>query len=238
MSERIREIPYNYTSFSDREIVIRFLGEPIWVVFNELRAERNTGISARMMLEVLGDMWVVTRNPYLQEDMLEDTGCRRALVEAMRHRLRQIELRANSNTKALELHAAAGEAVDRFASQFEADRMLRDQLRRRFRRVTRKDNVDSGGLATASPGHDLDAAPQTRVQHRCVDLPEVRRRSQSDCLYRGSGGHRQDTSALTGRGRIVAASRIAACYAGLTHFGLVCVAPCFHTSLHGTATEG
>ncbi len=24
---RIREIPYNYTSFSDREIVIRFLGE-------------------------------------------------------------------------------------------------------------------------------------------------------------------------------------------------------------------
>ena len=47
MSERIREIPYNYTSFSDREIVIRFLGEDIWGVFNELRAEQNTGISAR-----------------------------------------------------------------------------------------------------------------------------------------------------------------------------------------------
>ena len=27
---RIREIPYNYTSFSDREIVIRLLGEPAW----------------------------------------------------------------------------------------------------------------------------------------------------------------------------------------------------------------
>ena len=27
---RLREIPYNYTSFSDREIVIRFLGEDIW----------------------------------------------------------------------------------------------------------------------------------------------------------------------------------------------------------------
>jgi len=26
--ERIREIPYNYTSFSDREIVIRLLGRP------------------------------------------------------------------------------------------------------------------------------------------------------------------------------------------------------------------
>ncbi len=29
-SRRIREIPYNYTSFSDREIVIRFLGEETW----------------------------------------------------------------------------------------------------------------------------------------------------------------------------------------------------------------
>ena len=73
----------------------------------------------------------------------------------MRHRLRQIELRANGNTKALELHAAAGKAVDRFAAQFEADRKLRDRLRRRFRRVTRKDNVDFGGLARVS--HATDA---------------------------------------------------------------------------------
>ncbi|HEY0635540.1 MAG TPA: DUF3683 domain-containing protein, partial [Gammaproteobacteria bacterium] len=29
---RIREIPYNYTSFSDREIVIRFLGAEMWSV--------------------------------------------------------------------------------------------------------------------------------------------------------------------------------------------------------------
>ncbi|WP_373321571.1 DUF3683 domain-containing protein, partial [Rivihabitans pingtungensis] len=27
---RLREIPYNYTSFSDREIVIRLLGEDTW----------------------------------------------------------------------------------------------------------------------------------------------------------------------------------------------------------------
>ena len=63
MSERIREIPYNYTSFSDREIVVRFLGETMWETLNRLRATRRTGISARMLFEVLGDMWVVTRNP-------------------------------------------------------------------------------------------------------------------------------------------------------------------------------
>ena len=34
---RLREIPYNYTSFSDREIVIRFLGEACWDILNDLR---------------------------------------------------------------------------------------------------------------------------------------------------------------------------------------------------------
>ena len=32
---RIREIPYNYTSFSDKEIVTRLLGERVWSVLNE-----------------------------------------------------------------------------------------------------------------------------------------------------------------------------------------------------------
>ena len=63
---RLREIPYNYTSFSDREIVIRLLGAEAWRVLDELRSERRTGRSARMLYEVLGDIWVVQRNPYLR----------------------------------------------------------------------------------------------------------------------------------------------------------------------------
>ncbi|MBI3563248.1 MAG: DUF3683 domain-containing protein [Gammaproteobacteria bacterium] len=35
-------MPYNYTSFSDREIVMRFLGEGMWEVLNQ-RAERVIG---------------------------------------------------------------------------------------------------------------------------------------------------------------------------------------------------
>ena len=46
---RLREIPYNYTSFSDREIVIRLLGSSMWDVLNQLRQERRTGRSARML---------------------------------------------------------------------------------------------------------------------------------------------------------------------------------------------
>jgi hypothetical protein len=69
---RLREIPYNYTSFSDREIVLRLLGVRAWELLNLLREERRTGRSARMLYEVLGDIWVVQRNPYLEDDLLDN----------------------------------------------------------------------------------------------------------------------------------------------------------------------
>src|SRR5512133_2559211 len=90
---RLREIPYNYTSFSDREIVIRLLGSHAWDVLNRLREERRTGRSARMLYEVLGDIWVVQRNPYLQDDLLANPKRRQLLVEALHHRLAEVEKR-------------------------------------------------------------------------------------------------------------------------------------------------
>jgi hypothetical protein len=90
---RLREIPYNYTSFSDREIVIRLLGESTWSILDELRSERRTGRSARMLYEVLGDIWVVQRNPYLQDDLIDNPKRRRLLIEALHHRLHEIEQR-------------------------------------------------------------------------------------------------------------------------------------------------
>ena len=152
---RIREIPYNYTSFSDREIVIRLLGEQTWTLLNELRAERRTGISARMLFEVLGDLWVVSRNPYIQSDLLRSPKRRNALVEAMRHRVRQIEARANGNQKALQLAAEACQAVDRFAAWFPARQTLQKRLLEAFLKHTRRDNIGFGGLARVS--HVTDA---------------------------------------------------------------------------------
>ncbi|KCB33878.1 PF12447 family protein [Bordetella hinzii CA90 BAL1384] len=89
----MREIPYNYTSFSDREIVGRLLGEDAWQLLSDLRGERRTGRSARMLYEVLGDIWVVRRNPYLQDDLLDNPKRRKLLVEALHHRLGEIDKR-------------------------------------------------------------------------------------------------------------------------------------------------
>ena len=82
---RLREIPYNYTSLSDREIVIRLLGSRAWELLNLLREERQTGRSARMLYEVLGDIWVVQRNPYLQDDLLDNPKRRKLLIDLLRN---------------------------------------------------------------------------------------------------------------------------------------------------------
>ena len=100
---RIREIPYNYTSFSDREIILRLLGAEGWRLIEALRAGRRTGRSARMLFEVLGDIWVVTRNPYLQDDLLANTKRRDLLVSALRHRLGEVEKRRQGNALVAEL---------------------------------------------------------------------------------------------------------------------------------------
>jgi len=52
--------------------VRRVLGEHAWVLLSRLRDERRTGRSARMLYEVLGDIWVVQRNPYLEDDLLDN----------------------------------------------------------------------------------------------------------------------------------------------------------------------
>src|ERR1700676_3496952 len=136
---RLREIPYNYTSLADREIVIRLLGESAWTVLDGLRSERRTGRSARMLYEVLGDMWVVDRNPYLQDDLLENPKRRRQLIAAMHHRLNEVEKRRDGDdavrdAKVGELLRAALQAVERFERQF-TDISVK---RKRARRVLRK----------------------------------------------------------------------------------------------------
>ena len=118
--QRIREIPYNYTSYTDREIVIRLLGDEAWQILQDLRGQRKTGRSARMLFEVLGDIWVVVRNPYLVDDLLEHPKRRAALVREMRHRLNEIRKRRDDNQQVDALVCPQQKkAVERFDSSFD-----------------------------------------------------------------------------------------------------------------------
>ncbi|HYD79231.1 MAG TPA: FAD/FMN-binding oxidoreductase [Paucimonas sp.] len=175
---RLREIPYNYTSFSDREIVMRLLGEEAWRLVDDLRGARQTGRSARMLYEVLGDIWVVRRNPYLQDDMLDNPKRRAALIDALHHRLNEIEKRrhqaeaedGNGERRASSVDALlrmARKAVADFGDEFRQMYDLRRRATRVLGRYTAKDNIKYDGLSRVS--HVTDAT-DWRVEYPFVVL--------------------------------------------------------------------
>ncbi|RJG25733.1 DUF3683 domain-containing protein [Massilia cavernae] len=181
---RLREIPYNYTSFSDREIVIRLLGEEAWKLLDELRGARQTGRSARMLYEVLGDIWVVRRNPYLQDDLLDNPKRRQELIDALHHRLAEVDKRrlavdasggeeaapevAQARSDAVEkLLKAATRAVEDFGAEFRATYDLRKRATKVLGRYTDKHNIRFDGIKRVS--HVTDAT-DWRVEYPFVVL--------------------------------------------------------------------
>ncbi|TAG80271.1 MAG: DUF3683 domain-containing protein [Burkholderiales bacterium] len=174
---RIREIPYNYTSFSDKEIVQRLLGDDAWAILQTLRGERKTGRSARMLFEVLGDIWVVERNPYLQDDLVENPKRRAMLIDALRHRLNEVQKRRqlqlvdddakSRDANVGDLLARATKAVADFEQQFRETYDLRKRIVKVLGKVTHKDNITFDGLARVS--HVTDAT-DWRVEYPFVVL--------------------------------------------------------------------
>ncbi|ALS65620.1 DUF3683 domain-containing protein [Pandoraea apista] len=177
---RLREIPYNYTSFSDREIVMRLLGADAWAILDELRAERRTGRSARMLYEVLGDIWVVRRNPYLQDDLLDNPKRRKLLIDALDHRLNEIDKRRRADVaehadatgreraaRVEQLEVAARRAVADFAAEFGKMADLRRRAKKVLGRTTAHDNIKFDGLSRVS--HVTDAT-DWRVEYPFVVL--------------------------------------------------------------------
>ena len=179
---RLREIPYNYTSFSDREIVIRLLGEESWSLLDALRGARQTGRSARMLYEVLGDIWAVRRNPYLQDDMLDNPKRRQELINALHHRLAEVDKRRLSleddgaendaharqrSANVVKLLRAASKAVADFGEEFKQVYDLRKRTIKVLGRYTEKHNVCFDGMKRIS--HVTDAT-DWRVEYPFVVL--------------------------------------------------------------------
>ncbi|MBO5658358.1 MAG: DUF3683 domain-containing protein [Duodenibacillus sp.] len=169
---RIREIPYNYTSFSDREIVLRLLGEEAWQLLTELRDERRTGRSSRMLYEVLGDIWVVNRNPFVHEDLLTNKKRRKLLIEALYHRLNAMEKRRDRllherDAKVAKLLTFAHRAVKKFEFDFANTLQLRRRAKRAFSRYTHADNIRFDPFTRAA--HVTDAT-DWRIEYPFVIL--------------------------------------------------------------------
>ncbi len=91
MSKKIREIPYNYTSADDELIVKHLFGADVWIQLETLRTRRVTGRSAKLLLRLMGDMFILRRNPFLYQDLVDSLHKRRNFFNAANNDLTLIE---------------------------------------------------------------------------------------------------------------------------------------------------
>ena len=76
-----REIPYNFTSADDKLIIKLLFGPEVWEDLEELRSQRITGRSARLVMRFMGDLFILRRNPFLYQELVESSSRRQQFFE-------------------------------------------------------------------------------------------------------------------------------------------------------------
>lgn len=166
-----REIPYNYTSFSDDDIIVRFLGESTRDTLAELRQERKTGRSARMLFEVLGELWAVQRNPFLQEDLLQNAKRRKDFFTGLHRRIKDIDERRQDNERVAEVLKAAANAIQKFEGELDDTVALRKKAFKTLSAYTSRRNIAFDPVSRVS--HATDATDWRVEQPFVVLYPDT-----------------------------------------------------------------
>jgi hypothetical protein len=135
-----REIPYNYTSFSDREIILKYFDQATWDLLNHLRSQRKTGRSARLIFEIIGDIFIIDRNPYIFNDFLNDTKKQKRLKKLHKIRFEAIE-RKTTNEKIFELLEKLKAVDNLFFNKFKTEKKKRTRIFFSLSQILSKDAI-------------------------------------------------------------------------------------------------
>ena len=90
-TKNYREIPYNFTSADDKLIINLLFGTEVWEDLEELRSQRLTGRSARLVMRFMGDLFILRRNPFLFQELLDLPGKRQRFFDTAGEDLTIIE---------------------------------------------------------------------------------------------------------------------------------------------------
>jgi FAD/FMN-containing dehydrogenase/Fe-S oxidoreductase len=175
---RYREIPYDYTSLSDREIILRYFNEDTLSLIDRLRSRRVTGRSARLIAEVIGDIFMLDRNPYVLEDFVGNPANLSRLERIHRQRLSAVEAAARGNEDALELLARVRKVDEDFFRRVAGIGSARKRALLWLAEATRRENVAFAPFDRVA--HSTDAT-DWRVEHpfavvypdSIIELPRI-----------------------------------------------------------------
>ena len=136
-----REIPYNYTSADDRQAISFILGEEILKKVDELREVRVTGRSARLLMQILGDILIHGRNPYLFQELIDSVPRRTRVFEHARKDLETIISAANGEPRVMAIVETLRTKLDKFRAEIELIPEYRRKVRRELAPIVGAKNI-------------------------------------------------------------------------------------------------
>lgn len=135
-----REIPYNYTSADDEQIVSRVLGPDTWQIIEKLRAQRVTGRSARLLMRFIGDLFILKRNPYIFQELVDHPKRRKDYLKKSESELSVIE-GAALNEDVTPVIKKCRQALNDLKKEFSTIGKKRKEIARVLGNIVGKENV-------------------------------------------------------------------------------------------------
>jgi FAD/FMN-containing dehydrogenase/Fe-S oxidoreductase len=164
-----REIPYNYTSTGDQEIVEMLLGESAWKGIMALRDQRETGRSARLLMRLIGDLFIYRRNPFLYQDLISSRRRRMRFFAIAQNDLFDIESKAKGNKDVISLVKICRDKLESLVKGAKRAPHYRNKLVRSFGKVIGENNVSFKPFDLVS--HMTDATDWRLYAPFCILRP-------------------------------------------------------------------
>ncbi len=143
-----REIPYNFTSADDRLIINHLFGSSVWDDLEELRSQRVTGRSARLVMRCVGDLFILHRNPFLYQELIDSPRRRLAFFKIMKNDLdiiegtaKKVKVDSERSDKVVNLVRLCRERVRDLQKEIGGASATRAKIRKRFGAIIGSDNI-------------------------------------------------------------------------------------------------
>ena len=166
----LREIPFNYTSADDQQVVSLLLGADAWEALERLRDRRVTGRSARLLLRFLGEAFLLRRNPFLFQELVEDAQRRSRFVDAAAHDLDLVAASSNGNRDVTDVVTGCRDLLRRLVVDVRGAPARQARLKARLGAVVGAANVHTDPFTLVS--HATDATDWRLYLPVAVAFPE------------------------------------------------------------------
>ena len=143
-----REIPYNFTSADDKLIINLLFGAEVWEDLEELRSQRITGRSSRLVMRFMGDLFILRRNPFLFQELIDSPHRRQRFFDTAGEDLAIIEEAARigrvgseRSSKVLRLVATCRRRFAEIKQEIHDAPALRGQMQKKLGVIIGAENV-------------------------------------------------------------------------------------------------